>query len=794
MKKVHLVGTSHIDPVWLWEWQDGYSEILATFRSALDRMKEFPELNYAASSAAFFGLVREADPGMLEEIKQRVKEGRFEIVGGWIVEPDCNMPSAEGFARQSLLGQRLFEKLLGTKTHIGYCPDSFGHCATIPKILRESEMDSYVFMRPKPHENNIPRSVFRWKADDGSEVTTFRVHINYGLTLYRNSIQRINLSVEEATKTGVPQLALFGVSNHGGGPSHDLIKAIKADWLENAEFSTIGRYFDSVRDNENMPTITGELQHHAIGCYSAHVEFKKMISECEHRLVEAEGFALMASKLAGFEYPKQRINAAWEKLLFNHFHDLIGGCSVKGAYKSSIQQLGGVLAECDAITYGAIQKIAQSINTVCNAIYEKKTERWLVWEAENHGMPIVVCNSKPYPVKSTVKMFTSATRITDSHGNDIPFQKVRGEQTLINQTGAITFVADLKPYSYEVYRAYQTAEPEVKFEPVVCDGTRLENEKLSVTFDTVSGEISSIYDKCTGRYIADKLFGTRVLDETERDTWAHDKATLGDDIGSFLGAEFTVLECGPALSTLRVKQKYGASVLTRDYTLSRESDILTVKVYLDFYEKHRAVKLKIPAQDTVIAGIPFGTVTRTAIGIEEPFGEWLSAGNLGFAATGIHGYDTADGYFSPTVLRTAIYADHFGADGSNSRDERCEHMGLGRTEFSYCLFPTYSATDSQIKCDVFNTPPRAVYSSFHEGTLPERKTLFESDAPILVSSIKMAEDSSDAVIRVYDLEGKDTVRNISLLGKKLSVELDAHSVKTLRDDGASLYFTETKKA
>lgn len=793
MKKVHLVGTSHIDPAWLWEWQDGYSEILATFRSALDRMKEFPEMTYAASSAAFFGLVKEADPEMLEEIKERVKEGRFEIVGGWIVEPDCNMPIGESFARQSLYGQRLYSELLGKKATIGYCPDSFGHSATIPKILCESEMDSYVFMRPKPHENNIPRSVFRWKADDGSEVTTYRVHINYGLTHMGQSFTRINLSRDEATETGVPQMALYGVSNHGGGPSHELVKTLRDNWLEDAEFSTLRAYFDRVKDNPNMPTLSGELQHHAIGCYSAHVEFKELISECEHKLIEAEGLALMASKLAGFTYPKEKLKGAWEKLLFNQFHDIICGCSVKGVYRASEQQLGGVISTAEAITFGAMQKIAQSIDTVCNCIYEKKPERWLVWEAEKHGMPIVVCNSKPYPVTTTVKMFTTASRITDSFGNEVPHQKVRGEQTLINQTNALAFSVTLAPYSYEVYRAYQTEEPKKKFEKIFCDNSRLENRLLRVEFDKESGEITSIYDKVKERYIADKVFGTRILDETHCDTWAHDRAKLGEDIGSFGGAEFTVLECGPALSTLRVVQTYGASKLTREYTLHYNSDTLLVKGYFDFYEKHRAVKLSVPAAAPVVAAIPFGTISRDALGIEEPFGEWLSSGNLGFAASGIHGYDNADGYFSPTVLRTTIFADHFGADGSNSRDDRCEYMGLNRTEFSYSLFPTDSIHETQSKCELFNTPPRAVYSSFHKGTLPERITLFESDSSSPVSSIKMAEDSDMAVIRVFDLEGKDSVCNIKLFDKELAIPLEAHAVRTVREDGEQLYFTEAKK-
>src|SRR5689334_1685032 len=110
---LHLIGNSHIDPVWLWQWPEGYQEIRATFRSALDRMREYPEFIFTCDSVAYYEWVAEIDPDMFEEIKARVAEGRWEIVGGWWVEPDCNLPSGESFVRQGLLGQRFFLEHFG---------------------------------------------------------------------------------------------------------------------------------------------------------------------------------------------------------------------------------------------------------------------------------------------------------------------------------------------------------------------------------------------------------------------------------------------------------------------------------------------------------------------------------------------------------------------------------------------------------------------------------------------------------------------------------------------------------
>ncbi len=53
IRTIHLMGNAHLDPAWLWRWPEGYGEAKSTFRSALDRMKEFPDFVFTASSAAF---------------------------------------------------------------------------------------------------------------------------------------------------------------------------------------------------------------------------------------------------------------------------------------------------------------------------------------------------------------------------------------------------------------------------------------------------------------------------------------------------------------------------------------------------------------------------------------------------------------------------------------------------------------------------------------------------------------------------------------------------------------------
>ena len=177
--RFHMIGHGHIDPVWLWPWSEGVSVVHSTFRSALDRMNETPDFTFTTSSAQFFQWVADNDPAMLAEIRKRVEEGRWNIVGGWWVEPDMNIPSGEAMVRQGLYGQLTFQRLLGHRATVATNPDSFGHTCTLPQIIKLQGMENYIFMRPGPREKTIPADLFWWEGTDGTRVLTYRIQQSY---------------------------------------------------------------------------------------------------------------------------------------------------------------------------------------------------------------------------------------------------------------------------------------------------------------------------------------------------------------------------------------------------------------------------------------------------------------------------------------------------------------------------------------------------------------------------------------------------------------------------------------
>ena len=355
-------------------------------------------------------------------------------------------------------------------------------------------------------------------------------------------------------------------------------------------------------------------------------------------------------------------------------------------------------------------------------------------------------------------------------------QKIRGEHTNGGRDKYYTvFRAEVPALGYAVYRLCPDCAGSADT-TLAASERRLENEFLIAEFDAATGELVRLTDKRSGKTILGALCAAVLLDETACDTWAHNKASLGPDAAVFGEPEFALLERGPVRAVLRVTARCGASAVRRDYLLYAGDDALHVRMTVDFHEKHRALKLAFPVPGDVRAAIPFGSIVRAPGGGEEPCGAWLAAGPLGFASDFGCGYDTSDGFVRPTVLRGAIYADHFGV-----RDEFCEYMEQGVSEFSYQLFPYTDAADAQRRARTMELPLVPYCDSFHGGELPQTYTALTGDtASAVVTALKQAEDGDGTVIRFVEAEGRDANVCVRLFDEPLSFPIRHHEIKTIR--------------
>lgn len=793
MAKLHLIGNSHIDPVWLWRWQEGFAEIIATYRSALDRMKEFPDFKFTSACAVYYEWIEKIDKDMFEEIRQRVQEGRWNIVGGWYLQPDCNAPCGESFARHGLISQRYFLEKFGTTAKTGYNVDSFGHNASIPKILKKSGMDNYVFMRPMPHEKEDAADIFRWESADGSAVTAYRIPHSYGLGAWSGLEDSLREIKERADQNGQPYMAFCGVGNHGGGPTIQMLDTISRMELPETVYSTPDEYFADI-DWAKLPVVADELQHHARGCYSACSFVKSSNRKCENNLLAAEKLCVMAKHLAGWEYPEKKLRKAWKNLMFNQFHDIMGGCSIKKAYEDAGHLYGEIMSITEQEIYFAMQAVSRKINTLCGETLPAyrgsgNTSSWKNWVHEVLGTPVVVFNPHSWTVKMPVEINTTARKMTDDAGREIPFQIVRGDQT----NGAADkyhtlFQAEVEPMGYAVYRFWLDQESEAQFAGCLSAADNvLENSRIRVEFSRLTGDICRLYDKAADRYLIDQECRAVLLDETADDTWAHDRVYLGEMTGMFDTPEFTVLENGGVRAALRVVTRYNGSILQRDFSITEDSPVVNVKVRVDFHEKHKTLKFTFPAaSEEVTAQIPYGTISRQKGLGEEPCGAWIASGGLCVANDGKYGYDTTQTEMRLTILRSAIYADHFGV-----RDEHCEYMEQGIHECSYQVFPYTGSADAERRAGELNFGLRAVVESFHDGVLPERKQCLTCDGTnVVVTAVKQAEDGSGDIIRLCEMDGADGNISVKLFDNCIETKIAHNEIRTFRTDGTEVDLIE----
>lgn len=791
MANLYLIGNAHIDPAWLWRWQDGFSEVLATFRSALDRLAEFPELKFTAGSAVYYQWIEQVDPAMFAQIQQMVKEGRWSIVGGWFLQPDCNIPDGESYARHSLMGQRYFKEKFGVIAKTGYNVDPFGHNGAIPKVLKGSGMDNYVFMRPMPHESGFDMALFNWESDDGSTVCAFRLPFTYHIDL--SCMETFGKIKEKAEAENLDYMAFYGVGNHGGGPTIALLDGMKKLGIDGMVHATVDEYFAKA-DKANLPVVHGELQHNARGCYSANTFVKAANRRCEQNLLAAETLSVMASVLTGAQYPQEKLHKAWENVLFNQFHDILGGCSIRQVYRDAGYLYGEAMSISEQAINLAMQKIAWNIDTLNGETLpaykseEKSRGQWTMWVHEVLGTPVVVFNPHAWAVTQTVRVYGAAQKMTDCDGNEIPYQIVRGYHTNFGNKHDTVFTASVPPMGYAVYRMFTEQEGKTEFEnTLTVTETTLENSKIRVELSAETGDICRMYDKENGIAVIDKPCKAVVLDETACNTWGHDVDVLGEVAGTFGQPQFCVLEQGGVRASVRVTSRYNGAVLKKTFTVTPDSKCVNVKVTLDFCEPHRTVKFTFPLTgETVVAKAPYGTVCRKGYTGEEPCGSWFASGNVCVANDSKYAYDTKDGEVRMTVLRTALYGDHY-----CERDAFCESMDLGVHEFSYCVFPYTSNSAAEREAAAFNFGLRAVKGSFHNGPLPMKMGCFAcTNADVIVSAVKKGEDTEAPVIRLYEMNGSSGPLSVTLFDRHISAHIGPHALKTFRADGTELNLLE----
>ncbi len=784
--ELFLAGNAHIDPVWLWRWFEGFWTVRYTVRRVVELMKKNPSLTFVFSSAIMYEWLEECEPQLFEEVKRLVREGRWIPVGGWIVEPDCNIPCGESYVRHAIYGKSYFKEKLGFDVTIGYNIDSFGHNASLPQILRKTGYKYYIFMRPGGHEKNLPSLIFWWESPDGSRILAYRHPVSY--TVSNGELYRV-LKNSVANPPIPALLILFGAGDHGGGPTENDIEAVRKASEEVGDgrvaFANPEEFFKRILElYQNIPVVRDELQHHASGCYSVLSEVKALNRRAENMVMAAERMSVLAYVTSGLEYPRERLRRGWKLILLCQFHDILAGTCIPEAYWDVRNIYGESLNIAYEVLNLAVQRVSSQIDT-------------------SSGRSLVVFNPTGvravFPVE--VEPWPTDYSLVDGGGKPIPVQTVHPSSTAGLKRGL--FVADVPSLGYKTYRLVEGDKPPQEFEGVLrASHGRIENDYLIVELDQENGAIKMLYDKRLGINVFNGYGASPVVLKDEGDTWGHGISKFRFEEGRFGGAEVSLVESGPVRATVRVKTSYRNSTIWQYFSLYRGLDFLDVRVRVDWREKHRMLKLSFPVnleESTATYEIPYGVIVRPANGEEEPGQRWVDVSGkyhtlnreLEYGLTVIndskYGFDVYGSEIRMSVLRSPPYAQH-DPHKVDPRFEDYPYIDQGEQNFRYILLPHLNSWMENFHrifelSEILNSGFFYVFEEQHSGPMPGELSLVEVDpSDVALSVVKLAEDSDDVVVRIVEYTGRSRTARVksTVLGRDLNVHLKPFEIKTLR--------------
>ncbi|MBP7936400.1 MAG: hypothetical protein KA354_17305 [Phycisphaerae bacterium] len=682
MITVHLVFNAHIDPVWLWPWQSGLDTLLATCRSACDRLDAHPDLHFVRGEAWAYREVERIDPALFERIRAHVKGGRWHIVGGWWLQPDCNGPSAAGFEQQIALGKEFFLDRFGQFPREAYNVDSFGHAATLPAFMRAAGQDRYVFMRPQRQEMALPARLFRWRGDaDSPEIIAFRVARAY--TVREITVEHVRASLE-GLPTGIDHTMCFvGIGDHGGGATEQQIAWCREHQtaIEGCRlvFSAPNLFFDAVADQtDKLPQVVGELQHHSIGCYSVHRAVKLGVHKAERRLAQAG----VVRKLDPHPEPQvdERLKEAWRWVCFGHFHDIYGGTCIPSAYEQVHAQLGFAQAVADETLQRGLRRIGTTL-------------------PDDRMQRIVLLNASDAPFEGYVthEPFLEGSawqphwRLIDEAGQLVPHQRVATECLVPNDPAyflRMVFRLTFKPGQMRTLRI----DPEggLATTPANYSGTKVMGERITndrgVSVNLIADDELTFEDRTELPLPKLQL----ISDPT--DTWSHNIDRYSSDVlAKPHWHESQIVDAGPVMASLVADGHVADSRLLSEFRVYAGEPFVEWLLRVHWCERRKLLKLNFPLLDTIrkrYDGIPGGEIVRLPDGKERPVRdrtliEMSDGRKLGLVFPEVFALDATPNLLRLTLLRSPIMAHHA---PHNGQDLRAVYADQGIHEFRFRFF------------------------------------------------------------------------------------------------------------
>lgn len=807
-KTIYLICNAHIDPVWQWEWEEGAAEALSTFRVAARLCEEFDGFVFNHNEALLYRWIEEFEPALFARIQRLVKEGKWHIMGGWHLQPDCNMPSGEGFVRQIAAGRAYFLEKFGVAPTTAINFDPFGHTRGLVQIMKKCGYDSYLFMRPDPNWLTLPADLFRWVGYDGSTLMAQRTD-GYGSALGR-ATEKIKGNIDGICPEDGFSVCLWGVGDHGGGPSKADLEAITALQKEmegrhiHVLHSTPEEYFRAVKESGcELPEFADELNSWAPGCYTSMIRVKQQYRALENMLFTTERMATAAELAGKMEWPAKELGEAAYDLLTVQFHDMLPGSSIQPSEDMALRMLDHgreILSRVRARAFFALSGGQPA------PMPDK--------------IPIMIYNPHPFPVEGD---FTCEMMLWDQNwapeysmpqvvenGRELPTQNEKEHSSLnLDWRKRVVFHATLQPMQMNRF--------DCRYDKVPAKPTPHAEEDGDY-FYLRNAHVTARVSKATGYLDAYAVNGREFLNgrpcvlhivKDNCDPWGMTVGSFPDRIDTFRllspeeGSRFSgvhevipsvrCVESGAVRTVIEAVLGYGRSRAVMRYTLSHTAQELAVDIRLEWAEVQTMVKFGIPAaldEAACFGQVAYGVQKFPQNGRENCAHNYLMLKNreaaLGVCTDSVYGSGCEDSTLYMTLLRSPAYCAHpIGDREIIPQDRFTPHMEQGERTFRFLLLGgTAEAVDTALPrlAATMNEPPFAL--SFYPpqgGERPLPPVTVSGDA-VDVPALKKAADGNGYILRLFDPFDRAAHLTVSSvpLGIETDVTLQPYEIKTLR--------------
>ena len=791
-QNIALCGHSHIDMAWLWTLDQTREKSIRSYSTVLYLMDRYPHYCFSSSQMQMLAFLKEDYPSLFAQIKKRINEGRWEVEGSMWIESDTILTSGESLARQIYWGKRWAKEELGVNQKILWLVDCFGFPATLPQIMKQTNISYFVTTKMGWNESNrMPHDVFSWKGLDGSEVLAYFVSCKdyESIASYPKSLSNetsynglLNpsqllgtwqrFSDKEKTDT---LLYLYGYGDGGGGPTKEMLEYEQRlcdgyPGLPKVHTSTALPFFKQLETKaSSLASWYGELylEYHR-GTYTTMAEIKKLNRMGEQKAMEAEFLASLRYCLDTEKlYPHSRFEQAWKLLLLNQFHDILPGSAIAEVYTLSKKQLCKVVSEFDSQMQIDREWLASHI--------AKQAEDLVIFNTLSHERTdIAVLADTPY------------TAALDEDEKPLAVHREGSKLHIL--------CPSIPPKGY---RCFKLGHQEQKAEnPFALDGHRLSTPFYEVSFSS-DGSLDRIFDKTEQREVLVQGQKANVLKLTVDYPKDYDAWNIGKqrDMEYVLDNEsvFEVISKNELFCTLQWSQKWGKSTFVRRTTFFAHTNRIDFSLDVDFHEDHlmlRTIFFVDVFSPKASFDIAYGVCERSTHNntswdearFEVPAHKWVDLSEESYGVSLIskqsYGYQAKGNMLSLSLLRSPSYPN--------------ENADRGFHHFDYALYPhngRYQEAKVIEQGYALQHQLIAHCPVQQKGTLAPQYSLVSLDnEDLVIETIKKSEDRNSILVRVLELKGR---RTKALLSTPLDFE-DAYCCNLLEERQEKCSITQNK--